>query len=117
MKPSITVVSLGPGDPGLMTLQTADALRNAKQLVLRTEQHGVAAELVHAHLECGDGTQRGLLEEHGDVLAVQTVGHLAGVNLGLQAGGDFDGFEDFFFTHFHNVCNFFCCWSSSDLLF
>jgi stage V sporulation protein B len=29
MKPSITVVSLGPGDPGLMTLQTADALRCA----------------------------------------------------------------------------------------
>ena len=42
MKPVITVVSLGPGDPGLLTLQTADALRNAKQLILRTEQHGVA---------------------------------------------------------------------------
>ena len=45
MKPSITVVSLGPGDPPLLTLQTADALRTAKQLVLRTEQHGVAAWL------------------------------------------------------------------------
>ncbi len=45
MKPTITIVSLGPGDPALMTLQTADALRNAKQLVLRTEQHGVAAWL------------------------------------------------------------------------
>lgn len=45
MKPSITVVSLGPGDPGLMTLQTAEALRSAKQLVLRTEQHGVTAWL------------------------------------------------------------------------
>jgi len=45
MKPTITVVSLGPGDPGLMTLQTADALRAAKRLVLRTEQHGVAAWL------------------------------------------------------------------------
>lgn len=45
MKPSITVVSLGPGDPGLMTLQTADALRSAKHLVLRTEQHGAVAWL------------------------------------------------------------------------
>jgi len=45
MKPAITVVSLGPGDPGLMTLQTADALRAARQLVLRTGQHGVAAWL------------------------------------------------------------------------
>jgi len=45
MKPSITVVSLGPGNPGLMTLQTAEALRSARQLVLRTEQHGVATWL------------------------------------------------------------------------
>ena len=45
MKPTITVVSLGPGDPQLLTLQTADALRSARQLVLRTEQHGVAAWL------------------------------------------------------------------------
>ena len=42
MKPTITVVSLGPGDPGLLTLQTAEALRSAKHLVLRTGQHGVA---------------------------------------------------------------------------
>lgn len=39
MTPQITVVSLGPGDPGLMTLQTADALRSAGQLILRTAQH------------------------------------------------------------------------------
>lgn len=45
MKPAVTVLSLGPGDPGLMTLQTADALRTAKQLILRTEQHGVAVWL------------------------------------------------------------------------
>ena len=45
MKPTITVLSLGPGDPGLLTLQAADALRSARQLVLRTEQHGVAAWL------------------------------------------------------------------------
>lgn len=45
MKPVITVVSLGPGDPGLLTLQTADTLRTAKRLILRTGQHGVAAWL------------------------------------------------------------------------
>lgn len=45
MKPAITVVSLGPGDPSLMTLQTADALRGAKHLVLRTGRHGAAAWL------------------------------------------------------------------------
>lgn len=45
MKPAITVVALGPGDPSLMTLQTADALRQAKQLVLRTQRHGTAAWL------------------------------------------------------------------------
>ena len=39
MKPSITVVSLGPGDPSLLTLQTADALRRARKLILRTARH------------------------------------------------------------------------------
>lgn len=42
MKPSITVVTLGPGDPNLLTLQAADALRHARQLVLRTQCHGVS---------------------------------------------------------------------------
>lgn len=45
MKPSITVVPLGPGDPGLMTLQAADALRQAKRLILRTERHAAATWL------------------------------------------------------------------------
>lgn len=45
MKPAITVVSLGPGDPSLLTLQAADALRGAKHLVLRTGRHGAAAWL------------------------------------------------------------------------
>lgn len=45
MKPSITALSLGPGDPQLMTLQTADALRSARRLILRTAQHPVAAWL------------------------------------------------------------------------
>ena len=42
MKPIITVVSLGPGDPKLLTLQTADALRKARCLILRTARHRTA---------------------------------------------------------------------------
>ena len=42
MKPHITVISLGPGDPSLLTLQAAEALRSAKNLVLRTARHPVA---------------------------------------------------------------------------
>lgn len=45
MKPAITVVTLGPGDINLMTLQAANTLRQAKQLVLRTQRHGVATWL------------------------------------------------------------------------
>ena len=45
MKPSITVLSLGPGDPALMTLQSADALRHARRLILRTARHRAAAWL------------------------------------------------------------------------
>lgn len=47
MKPTITVVSLGPGDPGLMTLQTAEALRHAKRLILRTGKHDVSQWLTN----------------------------------------------------------------------
>lgn len=42
MKPSITVVSLGPGDPRLLTLQSADALRKSRNLILRTARHRTA---------------------------------------------------------------------------
>ncbi len=42
MKPVITVVSLGPGDPRLLTLQTAEALRKSRCLVLRTARHRTA---------------------------------------------------------------------------
>lgn len=42
MKPAVTVVSLGPGDPKLLTLQTADALRRSRCLILRTARHRVA---------------------------------------------------------------------------
>lgn len=42
MKAGITVVSLGPGDPKLLTLQTAEALRKARCLILRTSRHRTA---------------------------------------------------------------------------
>lgn len=45
MKQIITVVTLGPGDPQLLTLQSVDALRQSKRLILRTEQHPVAGWL------------------------------------------------------------------------
>lgn len=45
MKLNITVVSLGPGDAGLLTLQAADKLRGAKHLVLRTGRHRAVAWL------------------------------------------------------------------------
>ena len=80
-----------------------DAFALAKANGIGGEQYGVTAELIHAHLESGNRTQRRLLEEHGNVLTVQAVGHLAGVNLGLKAGGDFYGFEDFFFAPIHEA--------------
>ena len=42
MKPTITVVSLGPGAPNLLTLQTAETLRKARCLILRTARHRTA---------------------------------------------------------------------------
>ena len=42
MKPTITVVSLGPGDPRLLTLQTLEALRSSRCLILRTAHHRMA---------------------------------------------------------------------------
>ena len=80
-----------------------DAFALAKTDRIGGEQYGVAAELVHAHLESGDSSQRGLFEEHGDVLAVQTVGHLAGVDFRLEARGNIDSFQDFFFAPVHEA--------------
>ena len=45
MKLSITVVPLGPGHPDLLTLQSAEALKSARRLILRTERHLVASWL------------------------------------------------------------------------
>ncbi len=42
MKPVITVVSLGPGDPKLLTLQTLDVLQKSRCLILRTARHRTA---------------------------------------------------------------------------
>lgn len=39
MKPIVTVVSLGPCDHRLMTLQSVEALRSGGKVILRTEQH------------------------------------------------------------------------------
>ena len=38
----ITVVSLGPGDPKLLTLQTLDILHKSRHLILRTSRHRTA---------------------------------------------------------------------------
>ncbi|MBQ6507739.1 MAG: MazG family protein [Clostridia bacterium] len=43
--PVITVIPLGPGAPELLTLQSAEALKKAKHLFLRTGKHPVAAWL------------------------------------------------------------------------
>ena len=56
MNPVITVVSLGPGDPKLLTMQTADALRKARCLILRTAQHRVvewlqAEDIPYSHFD------------------------------------------------------------------
>jgi len=40
MHPTVTVVSLGPGAPELLTLGALEQLRRAKQVILRTERHG-----------------------------------------------------------------------------
>lgn len=45
MNPRITVISMGPGDPALLTLQAAEQLRAAKRLILRTARHPVTAWL------------------------------------------------------------------------
>ncbi|MDO4484433.1 MAG: nucleoside triphosphate pyrophosphohydrolase [Clostridia bacterium] len=41
MNPVITVVTLGPGDPEALTLKSANALKAAGKLMLRTGRHGI----------------------------------------------------------------------------
>lgn len=43
--PCITVVGLGPGAPGQMTLGALEVLRSARRVILRTERHPAVEEL------------------------------------------------------------------------
>lgn len=54
MKPAITVISLGPGDHRLLTLQTLDALRSSRRLILRTARHRTAEWLRSEEIEFSD---------------------------------------------------------------
>ena len=51
MKQNITVVSLGPGDPELLTAQSMNAMKKAKRLIFRTAQHPVYAALTEAGVQ------------------------------------------------------------------
>ena len=70
MKPTITVVSLGPGDPKLLTLQTADALRKARCLILRTARHRTAEWLQEEGVTFTDFDA--LYDEHDDFDSLHT---------------------------------------------
>ena len=45
MKTRLTIVSIGPGDPALLNSATADALRAAGLLLLRTDHHPLVSWL------------------------------------------------------------------------
>ncbi len=64
MKPTIAVVSLGPGDPKLLTLQTADALRKSRCLILRTARHRTAEWLSEEGVPYADFD--GLYDQYDD---------------------------------------------------
>lgn len=49
MKQNITVVSLGPGDPELLTAQSLNTMKKAKRLIFRTAQHPVQLSGLAAH--------------------------------------------------------------------
>lgn len=51
MKQNITVVSLGPGDPELLTAQSLNTMKKAKRLIFRTAQHPVCAALTEAGVQ------------------------------------------------------------------
>ena len=68
MKPAITVVSLGPGDPKLLTLQTAEALRKSRCLILRTARHRTADWLLEEGISCTDFDM--LYDEYEDIDAL-----------------------------------------------
>ena len=51
MKQNITVVSLGPDDPELLTAQSLNTMKKAKRLIFRTVQHPVYAALTEAGVQ------------------------------------------------------------------
>ena len=51
MKQNITVVSLGPGDPELLTAQSLNTMKKAKRLIFRTVQHPVYVALTEAGVQ------------------------------------------------------------------
>ncbi len=51
MKQNITVVSLGPGDPELLTAQSLNTMKKAKRLIFRTAQHPVCVALTEAGVQ------------------------------------------------------------------
>jgi len=80
-----------------------DAFALAETDRIRREEDGVATELVHAHLESRNSSQRRFFEEHADVLAVETVRDFACMDFFLELRGDGDGFENTFFTPVHEA--------------
>ena len=46
---SITIVGLGPGRPGLLTMEVWELLKNAGQLIIRTGKHPTVA-VSYTHL-------------------------------------------------------------------
>ena len=51
MKQNITVVSLGPGEPELLTAQSLNTMKKAKRLIFRTVQHPGCAALTEAGVQ------------------------------------------------------------------
>lgn len=47
---SITIVGLGPGRPGLLTMEVWELLKNARELILRTGKHPTVGALVEAKI-------------------------------------------------------------------
>ena len=70
MKPVITVVSLGPGDPKLLTLQSLEALRKSRCLILRTARHRTADWLKEESIAFEDFDA--LYDEYEDFDALHT---------------------------------------------
>ena len=50
MSQTITIISIGPGDPELINEKTRKALLGKKKLVLRTEKFDSLAEAVSGYL-------------------------------------------------------------------